>query len=62
VREALGPTLLVALAKGWEQHRRLNPLAQCEALVQRVQADFGYRSILLLRHWADPVWEDPPPS
>lgn len=62
LRAELGPTLLVILAHGWEHIRRDNPMDECIRLIKQVQAEKGYKSVLYLRHWADPQCTDLPSS
>ena len=60
LRHELGPTLLVVLAHSWDQVERRMDRRACIEAVARQAGQGGYRSVIWLRHWKDPLLELPP--
>ena len=62
LRQSLGPTLLVVLAHSWDQVERRMDWDSCIEAVAATAAEGGYRSVIWLRHWKDPLLDTLPPE
>jgi hypothetical protein len=54
-RQQLGRTLLVVLAHSWDRVQRHSDAQACIAAVEALCQQQGYRSVIWLRHWQDPI-------
>ncbi|MFN9631120.1 MAG: hypothetical protein ACK59A_12960 [Cyanobacteriota bacterium] len=62
LRASHGPALLVVLAHSWDQVERRMNHDDCVSAVAATARAAGYRTVIWLRHWKDPLPQGLPPE